>query len=177
MESSDGRILRAPAETPSRPRLVCRRARERAEPQGQGWRSQLRCSGGVNEERKRSKSVPLLSKTEAEEVLEQEQLLLEAGKSWRRAGGRSVRGMTHPSPRHIVKGCAEARRLMVYSLWNNEWKWSSMVQYPVGRLPGYARDCRKLEILDDLQEHHVCKFNLVYWEAPQREVPSDSHWF
>ena len=49
-----------------------------------------------------------------------------------------------------------------------------MVHYPVGHLPGSAKDRRKLGILDDLQEHHVCEFDLAYWEAPQCEVPSDS---
>ena len=48
--------------------------------------------------------------------------------------------------------------------------WSSMAHYPVGRLPGYARDCKSLEVLDDLQEDHLCEWDLPAWEAPQCQV-------
>ena len=150
-------------------------------------------------ERRRSKSVPpdmtVLSKTEAEEAPEEEQLLrkdVEEGPFLHHARDDPSEHPEHPPLIYcMVQGCAEARGRMIWarvpepthcccntcseccSLWNNERKWSSMVHYPVGRLPGYARDCKSLEVPDDLQENQVCEWDLPAWEAPQREVPSD----
>ena len=71
-------------------------------------------------------------------------------------------------PEHTCSECCSC------SLWNNEWKWSSMVHYSVGRLPGYARNCKSLEVHDGLQEDHLCEWDLPAWEAPH--LPSDSDW-
>ena len=141
-------------------------------------------------ERRRSKSVPpnvkLLSETEAEEAPEED---VEKGRWPHHA--RDYPCEPPPLIYCMVQGCAEARRLMIWanvpepthcccgntcskccSLWNNDWRWSSMAHYPAGRLPGYASDCKSLEVPDDLQEDHLCEWDLPPWEAARCEVPA-----